>query len=181
MWSNFGVCVVCVFLLVRERNWLLVRPGIHCDFEPNSDSCDSLRLFFLSRAEFQLCHASFVVQCTGENEKRLASPDRQSDGRMNFWHVWNVGCSSWRYRTFEAELRTDCHKLSAFSLTAPAQKQYFNYLNFIAARKKTKRGRSLDFAISYKKNTLQNYKYFSFKSWRRTSTYHTNELETAWA
>ncbi len=122
------------------------------DFEPNSDSCDSLGLFFLSWAEFQLCHASFVVQCTGENEKRLASPDRQSDGRMNFWHVWNVGCSSWRYRTFEAELRTDCHKLSAFPLTAPAQKQYFNYLNYIAARKKTKRGRSLDFAISYKKN-----------------------------
>ncbi len=29
------------------------------DFEPNSDSCDS----FLSRAEFQLCRASFAVQC----------------------------------------------------------------------------------------------------------------------
>ncbi len=30
------------------------------DFEPNSDSCDC----FLSRAEFQLCRASFVVQCS---------------------------------------------------------------------------------------------------------------------
>ncbi len=30
------------------------------DFEPNSDSCDS----FLSRAEFQLCRASFAVQCS---------------------------------------------------------------------------------------------------------------------
>ncbi len=36
------------------------------DFEPNSDSCDC----FLSRAEFQLCRASFFVQCTGGNEKR---------------------------------------------------------------------------------------------------------------
>ncbi len=114
------------------------------DFEPNSDSCNS----FLSRAKFQLCHASFVVQCScsvqGVNEKRLASPDRQSDGRMNFWHVRNFGRSSWGYRTIEAKLRTDCPKRSAFSLTAHARKQYFNYLNFIAARKKTKRGRSLD-------------------------------------
>ncbi len=30
------------------------------DFEPNFDSCDC----FLSRAEFQLCLASFVVQCS---------------------------------------------------------------------------------------------------------------------
>ncbi len=30
------------------------------DFEPNSDSCDC----FLSRDEFQLCRASFVVQCS---------------------------------------------------------------------------------------------------------------------
>ncbi len=69
------------------------------DFEPNSDSWDSS----LSRAEFQLCRESFAVQCTGGNEKRLASPDRQSDGRMNFW---------------QAKLRTDCPKRRAFSLTA---------------------------------------------------------------
>ncbi len=52
------------------------------DFEFNSDSCDSFVL-----GKFTFYHASFVVQCTGGNKKRLTSPNRQSDGRMNFRHA----------------------------------------------------------------------------------------------
>ncbi len=37
------------------------------DFEPNSDSCDC----FLSRAEFQFCRASFVVQCSCRDVQRV--------------------------------------------------------------------------------------------------------------
>ncbi len=59
------------------------------DFEPNSDSCDS---FFesgrISALSCIVCRAVFV-QCTGGNEKQLASPDRQSDEFLKCQKFWS--------------------------------------------------------------------------------------------
>ncbi len=72
VWSNF-----------------MIKPGIHCAiFIRFWAEYWLVRLFFesgqISALSCIICRAVFV-QCTGGNEKQLASPDRQSDGRMNFW------------------------------------------------------------------------------------------------
>ncbi len=68
----------------RRVTWLVLNRAytvrFSSDFEPNSDSCDS----FLSRAEFQLCRASFAVQCScsvqGETRSDKSLPTNRTVG-----------------------------------------------------------------------------------------------------
>ncbi len=113
------------------------------DFEPNSDSCNSfLKSGQISALSCVVCRAVFV-QCT-RGKREAISLSRQAIGWTDefltcqkFWSLLVRVSHNW-------SKATNRPKRSAFSLTAHARKQYFNYLNFIAARKKTKRGRSLD-------------------------------------
>ncbi len=74
------------------------------DFEPNSDSCDC----FLSRAEFQLCRASFAVQCSCsvQGKREAISLSRQAIGRSDefltcqkFWSLLVRVSHSWSRAT----------------------------------------------------------------------------------
>ncbi len=152
------------------------------DLKPNSDSCDC----FLSRAEFQLCRALFVVQCSCSVQGETRSDKSLPTGNRTVGWISDMSEILVAPREGITQLKQSYEATALnsvlFSLTAPARKQYFNHLIFIAARKKTTRGRFLIkcyyhgkceplsiLQLVIKTNKSQNYKYFSFKPWRRAS------------
>ncbi len=95
MISGLLITKLCIsHCMVYEKQIMVwsnftIKPGIHCAiFIRFWAEYWLVRLFFesgqISALSCVVCRAVFV-QCTGGNEEQLASPDRQSDGRMNFW------------------------------------------------------------------------------------------------
>ncbi len=82
-------------------------PGIHCAI--------FVRFWVGPNFSFVVRRSSCSVRSVYRGKREAISLSRQAIGRSDEFHVRNFGRSSWGYRTVEAELRTDCPKLSAFS------------------------------------------------------------------